>query len=909
MTPDHAATLVQAHARGNKARGMGVLGMLAHRGEGSSGLTSWVAKAKATVRARHAKLHEARMKEKHGDVDIAITLSYQEQYNSELNTEAALLEREKLRHHPKILNELQLWWDTLISWAKTTQGRSDATSLNFEEYCQLHRVLYRELLGEDEYDEAEADEAAAEEWQLDCGGAETLEHAEFFNSIFELADMYVDSIEAKEYSDFLKDLRLNVKTSLSKLPKYVPTAAGLSRSATSTAVGGDASGAAPTGGAVNTPYNSARDTTAKSSKKSKAAEASAPGATPPPPPPPGSPDLQTGGSGGGGLADGDAPKEPKKFILPPRPKKAVLPLQRPKFPGSDFRRSDGPSSDELAAKLAAGGMSMPGSPGRARSPKGAHERKDIACDYLQHAHQQLRQPGAEQGYNIVHCEEHAAGEKSLGPDDYKIMMGLNAPDMLEGAIFQNMLEEDEVTGEMKITHGRASPPISPDNSRRGSPISRLGSPEPPQPPRQASPYKHSVDGQLLPKRIQLGENSFAVAREMMHSNSTTSAQQLADHQSQAAKIRNRNRTKWQVKPPVIEALSSTSVLQPEWKAVSPDWRPNTPENTTKAAITPVGAEYYRSHSAAQLFSPTPMYAIPPGQPTAVVGPAPIGKAVHVAAIRPSGPHPINVHLPSAIHSNASPNRSPIWSPSQSFVGGGVSTSGHQPNVLASPVPLRPSTSTADIRKGPTTTTKMGISSTSAIPHGGTSQLLTRPSSAPSLHLKIPTGHQHPPGLKMSLQRVHSAGRTIRRLMQPPDPEQAHKNNRLSRGLPAEPPSKTKQDKSVKHKEQPERAMSQRALIATQRALNAATGARVQDKRGTSPERIATATAAADQTRLFKPTLPLSPKNKGEVAEQPVTASTTSLDIQQPSRDSRRSRIIRVCTQCSRRPLSALYHHR
>ena len=80
------------------------------------------------------------------------------------------------------------------------------------------------------------------------------------------------------------------------------------------------------------------------------------------------------------------------------------------------------------------------------------------------------------------------------------------------------------------------------------------------------------------------------------------SQQLADPKSQAAKIRNRNRTKWQVKPPVIEALSSTSVLQPEWKAVSPDWRPNTPENTTKAAITPVGAEYYRSHSAAQLFS-------------------------------------------------------------------------------------------------------------------------------------------------------------------------------------------------------------------------------------------------------------------------------------------------------------------
>ena len=83
--------------------------------------------------------------------------------------------------------------------------------------------------------------------------------------------------------------------------------------------------------------------------------------------------------------------------------------------------------------------------------------------------QQLRQPSY--SYNIVHCEEHAAGEKVSGPDDYKIMMGLNAPDMLEGAIFQNMLE-DEVTGEMKITHGRASPPISPDNSRRVASASR-----------------------------------------------------------------------------------------------------------------------------------------------------------------------------------------------------------------------------------------------------------------------------------------------------------------------------------------------------------------------------------------------------------------------------------------------------
>ena len=68
-----------------------------------------------------------------------------------------------------------LWWDT------SRQGRSDAQ--------QLHRVLTA-TRGR----VRRADEAAAEEWQLDCGGAETLE--QFFIWIFELADMYVDSIEA-----------------------------------------------------------------------------------------------------------------------------------------------------------------------------------------------------------------------------------------------------------------------------------------------------------------------------------------------------------------------------------------------------------------------------------------------------------------------------------------------------------------------------------------------------------------------------------------------------------------------------------------------------------------------------------------------------------------------------------------
>ena len=75
-------------------------------------------------------------------------------------------------------------------------------------------------MGEDEYDEEEADEAAREEWESELaktrsqgvshGGARSSDggmgRERFIDGMFELVDLYVPSLTADDYSEFLYDL-------------------------------------------------------------------------------------------------------------------------------------------------------------------------------------------------------------------------------------------------------------------------------------------------------------------------------------------------------------------------------------------------------------------------------------------------------------------------------------------------------------------------------------------------------------------------------------------------------------------------------------------------------------------------------------------------------------------------------
>jgi beta-glucosidase-like glycosyl hydrolase len=60
---------------------------------------------------------------------------------------------------------------------------------------------------EDEFEEAEAFEAAEDDWQRDSHGAEFIERTAFLDGVFELADLWTFDVSADEYVRFLRRVR------------------------------------------------------------------------------------------------------------------------------------------------------------------------------------------------------------------------------------------------------------------------------------------------------------------------------------------------------------------------------------------------------------------------------------------------------------------------------------------------------------------------------------------------------------------------------------------------------------------------------------------------------------------------------------------------------------------------------
>ena len=57
---------------------------------------------------------------------------------------------------------------------------------------------------EDEFEEAEALEAAEDDWKRDSHGAEFIERTAFLDGVFELADLWTFDVGADEYASFLR---------------------------------------------------------------------------------------------------------------------------------------------------------------------------------------------------------------------------------------------------------------------------------------------------------------------------------------------------------------------------------------------------------------------------------------------------------------------------------------------------------------------------------------------------------------------------------------------------------------------------------------------------------------------------------------------------------------------------------
>ena len=92
----------------------------------------------------------------------------------------------------------------------------------------VYRSLYYQVLGAEDYNEAEADEAAVEEFANDAaaeGDAKEMSRDEFCGGMFELADLHVSSLDADDYAKFLLDLLRDITARAGDGGLFCPSAA------------------------------------------------------------------------------------------------------------------------------------------------------------------------------------------------------------------------------------------------------------------------------------------------------------------------------------------------------------------------------------------------------------------------------------------------------------------------------------------------------------------------------------------------------------------------------------------------------------------------------------------------------------------------------------------------------------
>lgn len=109
--------------------------------------------------------------------------------------------RAALRDDPAVAAVLDEWWDTT-----DVDGNG---VIDRYEYTTLGIVLYRVIIGDG--DEKAAKESAEKDWEEDRKGKEVMDGDHFKLAIFELADLWTDTLEPAEYVRFLKDLLEKMK--------------------------------------------------------------------------------------------------------------------------------------------------------------------------------------------------------------------------------------------------------------------------------------------------------------------------------------------------------------------------------------------------------------------------------------------------------------------------------------------------------------------------------------------------------------------------------------------------------------------------------------------------------------------------------------------------------------------------
>lgn len=125
------------------------------------------------------------------DASMLQTLAKSQQGDASLHTVKAWEQRFAMRRAPSVRDALHEWWSTIVRTISLRFKDGDEVCVDEQTYLRLYRLIYQALAwmeGED-YDEAEADECGAADWESDSVNG-TMSRNVFLDSIFQIADLY-----------------------------------------------------------------------------------------------------------------------------------------------------------------------------------------------------------------------------------------------------------------------------------------------------------------------------------------------------------------------------------------------------------------------------------------------------------------------------------------------------------------------------------------------------------------------------------------------------------------------------------------------------------------------------------------------------------------------------------------------
>ena len=135
-----------------------------------------------------------------------VDAAYWRQGNEELHTKNVWMARMALRRDSRVVEELQRWWDVALTTIRGEPGSEWACAPEKAPYLRLQKKLYWQLVGAADGSEKDAASCAADDWESDRRGHESVGRELFMDSLFEMADLWTETVDGGQYAAFLAKL-------------------------------------------------------------------------------------------------------------------------------------------------------------------------------------------------------------------------------------------------------------------------------------------------------------------------------------------------------------------------------------------------------------------------------------------------------------------------------------------------------------------------------------------------------------------------------------------------------------------------------------------------------------------------------------------------------------------------------